>query len=233
MRFGRSVATSPALTIAVVRTENPTGLQVVDLKAGKAGRHYTPAELNREGPEMRKSGEAARRFDVAAPAITPDGKYLFTWGDGSAHRFRIEGSRLRLEETGPKVMSDGPPMSLSPDSQYVAVSASSRDGVPAGHVRLGGQGGAYVYAVGNLSKPVLTLQGAGWYGQVGFDFPARRLYATGSNKLLTFAPSGSRQKEYEDRSASTVRQFLVHPAGRKVLVLGTREVAWVEFRAER
>ena len=67
---------------------------------------------------------------------------------------------------------------------------------------------------------------------VGFDKPAGLFYAQNSNKqLIIFDKDANKLKEYSRAPGAgiDVRQFLVHPEGRKVLVLTGKELFAVEI----
>jgi hypothetical protein len=73
------------------------------------------------------------------------------------------------------------------------------------------------------SHPKLTLGSGAYPRAVGFDQAAGLVYGQDfQHQLLIFSPAGVKLQELQlGSAASQVQQILVHPAGRKVLVLTT------------
>jgi len=48
--------------------------------------------------------------------------------------------------------------------------------------------------------------------------------------LVVFTLSGMKQQEYKVTKSTDVMQYLVHPAGKKLLLLTSVELLWIELR---
>jgi hypothetical protein len=66
---------------------------------------------------------------------------------------------------------------------------------------------------------------------VGFDPKAGLIYAQNfQNQLIIYDPSGIKIKEFKLGPGGDVKQFLVHPEGRKLLVLTGTKLYYVQVR---
>jgi hypothetical protein len=173
------------------------------------------------------------RPELKGALVTADGKYVFT-RDGSLHRFRIDGARLVLDQSSPAIVSGRDrDLCLSLDSRLVCLpsGAGNNPGLP-NHPPLSNSG-TYIYPVTDLHRPAFTIKHASYPGIVSFDPATGDVYANGSgNQLEVFGPTGIKREtlEFVGRGGEG-RQTLVHPAGRKLLMLGD-ELIFVEL-AER
>jgi S1-C subfamily serine protease len=191
-------------------------LHVVDLKTGEVAREYGPADF----------GDQVAVFGL--PAVTPNGKYLFTEGMEMIQRFRILGDELHLEEVGRRNIrgaAQGRAVEISPDGYYVA------------QVTTNGNGPLYatnVFKITDLSKPEIVIASGPHPAALGFDIKAGFVYAQNDGvPLIVFRPSGIRHKEYTlaspSRMGGRARQFIVHPDGGKLLVLTDIKLVFVEW----
>jgi S1-C subfamily serine protease len=207
---------APALDFAFGATKSVTGFQVIDLKAGKVVEECTP--------DPQHGG----RFRSAS--FSQDGRFLYFPGtDGSIVRWRVSGRKLTFDdETAPLILDDFSGLSISADGEYVAA--------PCGGIgnRLLGSGpvtrskvGAnanYVFGPGKMQTPQWVL-GQGEAPQaIGFDLQSGLIYGFNwRGKIVLFDIDGARIKEFtfsnQSDSPSKVRQILVHPDGRKLVIL--------------
>jgi hypothetical protein len=221
----------PSLTRAVAAPESSMAvaaggarnfggsLYVLDLKGGQVVRQY---DLQQDFP----------RAGHQAPVLTPDGKYLFTVGGiEQLFRFELNGRQLVLEESSPRICQGrwiG--ICVSPDGQYVCLPSGGGNyrGAP-GHPEVPPYS-TYVYPVTNLSRPALTLQQGAYPLVVGFDPKAGLMYGQNfRQQLLIFNLNGVKQKEYEFGDRLEVKQYLAHPEGRKLLLLTSDKLFYVEL----
>jgi len=218
-RTGKALylASSPgsAYAYGVESTPSEAVLTVYDLKDGKAVNRYSHRDF-----EARD----VRAVHFVSPAVSPDGRYLFTMGGfGRAmYRFRLEGPDVVCEEAAHSLLSgEFLGAALSHDGKYF--SAPSRDGNPP----VGGDAPArhrtYVFLAARWERPVLALRFGGPSLAVGFDLASGLIYAHDpDHTLIVHDARGARLKAAKlaptDRPG-TVRQILVHPEGRKVVVL--------------
>ncbi len=208
------IVSSPQLSVAYSVTRD--GIRVIDLKAGKVVKEYALSDLD---------GHAAGSL----PAVTPDGKYLFLVGGiEQLMRFAVDGQELKFDEASQRIAQgrlEGVDVSL--DSSHVCI--------PSGGGNYGGKGlpnvgsyCTYIFPVGDLAKPDAVLRQGPYPEAVGFDPKAGLIYGHNFEKsLIVFSDSGAKQKEY-DLGAGGVKQLLVHPDGRKLLVMGDK-ICYVEL----
>ena len=192
-------------------------LTVLDLKAGKLLKQLTTADLGGRG-----------LVGLEYPTFSPDGKYLFTSGGlEQVYRFKVDGQALRLQEAGPRIIQ-GAYLGLSVGADYVAApSGGGNYGIGADRPGYG----TFVFAHGDLKKPVLSLKSGAYPQAVGFDPAAGLFYAhNSSSQLIVFNKEGIKLKEYAigQERLTRVGQFLVHPTGGKVLIVINGDVYAVE-----
>ncbi len=205
------VVSAPTLSVAIAANTDrfARGLSVIDLSKGVfAGQH--------------RFNELGLIAGASRLAVTPDGKYLFIQGGfEDLKSFRISGTRITADQTSARIAQNGQSIAISPDSKYVCL--------PSG----GGNYGAgtyttFIYSVTNLSQPQIMVTSGAYPRAMGFDPKAGLIYAQNHDKqLLIYDPSGVRLKEFNLGPTGEVKQFLVHPDGRKVLVLTDRKLYFV------
>jgi hypothetical protein len=210
---------SPALSVAfaVGRRFTSGGLSVVDLKAKAVVRQYSGREFEGAGAGF------------AHPAVTPDGRFLFTQGGiEQLQRFRIRGDRLEYQESSERIAQNGKAIEISPDGYYVAL--------PSGGGNYGGRPySTNIYKVTDLSTPTIVVESGAYPEALGFDIKAGLLYAQNHEfPLIVFGPTGLKHKEYKlaRRGGGSAQQFLVDPAGRTLLVLTEKSLDLVQLPEE-
>jgi hypothetical protein len=214
------VASAPSLAVAFAAArggfpgQNP--LSVLDLKTGQIVKQY-------QGRDLAPNG-VGFQFLTA----TPDGKYLFSVGGiEQLHRFRIKGQELVFEESSQRIAQNGQAIEVSPDGKYVCL--------PSG----GGNYGAanystFVYAVTNLSTPVVTIQSGAYPRALAFDPKGNTIYAHNfQNPLILLTPKGIKLKGYAIPGAGEVKQILPHPQGGKLLLLTGHRLHLVGMKAAK
>jgi hypothetical protein len=182
---------------------DPRVLGVLDLAKGVMVRDYQP-EADRNGFEMLRA--------------TPDGKYLIGTDGGRLVRYRIDGTAVLYEQTGPAVAVHPAAPCVSPDGKYACLPCA------AGNTSLAAlpvpAGATYVFEVADLSRPAFALQPGTGPACVGFDPAAGALYGQDQdNQLITCDARGVPRRRYSLENAGAVKQFLVHPEGRRLLIL--------------
>ncbi len=213
---------APALSYAYAVNHQGDSLHVLDLKTGATVRQY-----------------GARDFDVrggvgfGSPLLTPDGKYLLTVRDRQLARFRVDGKDVTFEEIGPWIIEgrfDGP--SLSGDGTLIcAPSGGGNNRGLKDHPEIESYS-TYVYPVTNLNRPSFALRQGAYPLAVGFDAKAGLVYTQNHEfELIVFTDKGLKLKEYR-LSCGEPRQYLVHPAGRRLLLLAGAKLLDVELPAK-
>ncbi len=217
--FANGAVSAPSLTLAfsvssLRRFSEPPRVQIFDLKTGE---RLESGPLGSPGPNL----PAEIRYYV----VSPDGKYLFT-GHSAIHRYRIEKTGIVYEQSTPAIASTIGLSSLcvSPDGKYVCLPsyAGNLSGLP-NHPVMAAPG-AYVYSVTDLQRPVFTLEVTN--GVIAFDPAASQIYG---GSLTIFQQAGIKLKEVKsDKIPEASMQIIVHPSGRKLLVVGDA-MAYVEI----
>ena len=211
----KRVASSPELSYAYAADMNPGGgtLSVIDLKAAKIVKQFSATDFIKAGVN----------FDY--PVATQDGKHLFTTGGfGPVYRFDLDGAAVKFGDASLGILSgrfEG--LSVSGDGKFVCAPTGGGNGATTGEKDVPVYTTA-IFAGDNLKKPRLRLKSGAYPTAVGFDTKSGLLYAQNFEKqLIIYDTDGIKLKEYNlnKTGGSNTRQFLVHPDGRKVLVLGT------------
>lgn len=222
----RRVLSAPMLTIAYAFMHDmrePT-LAAIDLNEGKPLKVWSLRGLYLSGD--RRIG-FSQYFNIDLPAITADGKYFFAWSSGCAIRFKLDGATVSFEDFTPrptKMAFKG----LSVVPEFITLPIDNR---------------LVFYRQGDLRASALTVPLGSLSGVAGFDTKAELIYAeTTDHELAVFTRSGTLLKEFAYKAASktttpkqpksplaqrftgsatpgTILQFLVHPDGRKLLIL--------------
>src|SRR5262249_19211165 len=90
----------------------------------------------------------------------------------------------------------------------------------------------YIYPVDNLNKPAFVLKQGAYPLAVGFDGKAGLAYTQNfQQQMIVFTDTGMKLKEYR-LDCGNPRQYLVHPEGRKLLVLGDTKLLLVTLAAK-
>jgi len=212
----RRAVSASGLSVAFASCGGDT-LYAVDLKTANAGWLY--------------------KGSYGQPLATPDGKYLFAigWHESQLYRYRINGTKLNLEESGPLIgsgrVSTG--ICISPDSKYVCYptgGGNNRRDVP-DHPRIEGYG-TFVYNVDNIRRPICTLLSGAYPNAVGFDPKQGKAYTQNHDKqLIVFTLAGAKEREYSlNMRGADVLMYLVHPDGGKFLLLTSEKLFWVDSK---
>src|SRR5262249_52693109 len=189
-------------------------LTVLDLKAGKSVKRYAAQDF------------PGKLVGFGSLLISPDGKYLFSAGGvEQMFRWKIDGTEVSFDAASPRIIQgrfEG--LCLSEQGDYVCAPAGGGNYPLAGMPRTAAYS-TYIYAAANFDKPVLMFTQGAYPQAVGFDLKSGLLYAHNfSNQLIVLDTKGTKLKELGfiggPDGRGNVRQFLVHPQGRKLLVLG-------------
>lgn len=201
------VVSSPKIAFAYAADRsNSDMLTVLDLKTGAAVK--------------RPSREFGAALDH--PVLSADGKYLFTTNALEMFRIRVSGDKVTLLDKVRVVNGAFTGICISNGSDAVcAPSGGGNFGAP--------NYSTSIFSTSTLSKPALTISSGAWPSVVGFDLKSGFIYAQNMEKpLIIFDCKGIKLKEYAldptPRARTTVRQFLVHPNGRQLLVLADGDV---------
>jgi hypothetical protein len=160
--------------------------------------------------------------------LTPDGKYYFAESSENLACFRVDGSKLIAYQSSTRIAQNGQSICVSPDSKYVCL--------PSGGGNYGTSYGTFVYAVDNLKQPAFTLKSGAFPQLVGFDPVSGLVFAQRQGvQFLVFDKSAALLKEYnlsaDQNHGDEARQFVPHPAGRKMLLVTENRLLFVEFEA--
>jgi hypothetical protein len=188
---------------------------VVDLQKRTAGKKFLAQTLGRPG-------------SFGTPVVTPDGRYLFTAsGLGELIRIKIDGSRVLAEQATPALGGNAPGIEVSNDYVALPCGAGNSKGLP-NHPNISGYS-TYVYAVSDLTRPVAVVAAGAYPRALAFDAASGTIYAQNAdNQLMLFTLTGEKEKEYS-LGGGDVKQILVHPKGRKAVILTHEALFFVEL----
>jgi hypothetical protein len=163
------------------------------------------------------------------PMFTPNSTEFYTNAmNGYLMRWVLLENSAILKEKGPRVTGGQPfPISVSPDSRYVAQPS------PGGNPDAGTKTpGTIIMDAHSLQKRVCVIEpGAGVdIAPVGID-TANNVVYTGSKDvgLTTYSlANGTKQGDYKTVGKGVPKQNLVHPHGRKVIVLHSEALSYVQ-----
>jgi hypothetical protein len=212
----KRVVSAPVLSYAYAADVDIASatLNVIDLKAARVVKQYGHGDFGQPQGVNFEHG-----------VLSDDGKRLYTTGGfGQVFRFALDGPAVTFGEASPALISgrfEG--ISLSPDGQYVCAPTGGGNAATEGEPQQPPYTTA-VFAGDNFKKPLLRLKSGAYPMAVGFDTRAGLLYAQNhDSQLIVFDSQGIKLKEYnlnKGGGGSSTRQFLVHPGGRKLLVMG-------------
>jgi hypothetical protein len=213
----RRTVSAPPLSVGLAISADNNTLTVLDLKAG------TSREIDRSS--------LGRDAGFTHAVVTPDGRYLFTQGGiEQLQRYRLDGKTVRFEESSPRIAQNGQRIDVSPDGALVCLPSGGGNYAE----REIGPYATFIYAVGHLKRPALILRLGAYPRAVGFDPRGGYIYAQNfDNQFILCSKDGARLAAHSlsDRG-DEVRQFLVHPEGRRVLVLTGNRLFAVEAPAQ-
>jgi hypothetical protein len=170
----------------------------------------------------------------AAPVVSSDGAYLFTKNQrGNLLRTRITPPNgLRMEEESGRLENGRPaPICLSNDGKYVCLptGGGTPDSLPL-HPPARSYS-TYIYQSANLKQPLCLVEQGAHPEYMAIDPQARLIYAHNhSHHLKVFDFTGALLKDYQlPEKVGAVRGYLVHPEGRKLLILTERRLVLVQL----
>jgi hypothetical protein len=151
-----------------------------------------------------------QRGAILDPVMPDNDSHLFTRTvGGRVVRWICGGGIFEMIDRSPPV----------PGADSFSVSADGR------RVCVSGAGGTNVYSLPGF-KPAYTLTPNPHPAPVGFD-PNGDAYSGGNGTLVVFNSGGQKFREYKVGKGN-VRQILVHPDGRKLLLLQEGQLSFVE-----
>ncbi|MCP4216378.1 MAG: hypothetical protein GY765_17140 [bacterium] len=223
---------SPNSSLAFMVTKSfPDDFTIIDLKNRQLVATFNLRSAKRsKNMRIFSKGPLLRRLEN--PAMTNDGKYLLGRAFRSLHRFGIHGTAIEYEEIGPRIGRDGGHVVISPDSKHVALVPGLADKSRSlkGHPSAP-PGTVFIYNVNDLAKPVTSYCSGPGNVSLGFDIVAERLYADSHfHQLVTVTPEGTVTKEYRLGGHDYNKRILVHPTGKKMLLLYDGKLLWVVLK---
>ncbi|MCI0685319.1 MAG: hypothetical protein L0Y71_24740 [Gemmataceae bacterium] len=181
----------------------------------------------------KMSGAVKGEFESLA--VTPDSNYLLTGSDRITRSKILKSGTLKVEEVGPVIASGrrGSGLMVSPDSKWVCLPTGGGNitGLPFHPAAKNYP--TFVYPIKNLKKPDFALELGGYPEVVGFDPAAKLVLAQSADfPLIVCGTTGIMQQGHRLKDVRDVRQYLAHPAGRKLLLLAASRLTWVELGKE-
>ncbi|MCP4216380.1 MAG: hypothetical protein GY765_17150 [bacterium] len=207
-------------------------IAALDVKNLTVDEVYKPVDLCREKSNIRVYPGSSPYKAFVSPAMTTDGKYLFSIYSSSLHRFRITGTELLYEEVGPPIVGQKAQIAISGDDNYIAVPGRA-DTRPEGFPGIG-NGGVYIFKTTDLATPVAAIPMAAPCKEFAFDKAGKRMYAmTASDNranIVAFSSDGKKIREYAiPWKKNDVFKFLPHPSGKKMVIQSGRFLYWMVF----
>lgn len=228
------VATAPTLDVAFATPagQHIPNMYVVDLNLGRVVDTLRDSQVWEEGQNrIVRHPDGVVLSSFRNITVSPDGVYLYCVGFECLHQFKINRTRLTYEQMGPRIGSNPQRIEISPDSRYVCMPSGGGNGSPKNHPATATPYHTFVYRVGDLQRPVITIDSGNYPRALAFDRVKGMIYGQNhDHSLITFLPSGMRQKEYKlDTRGNETAQIAVHPGGGRLLVLTRSNLYWVAF----
>jgi hypothetical protein len=199
-KLQRAVSAAP-LSVAFAAADRGDALHVIDLASGQV-KKYQPTEPN------------FVRAWMDNPAVTPDGKYLFTEGGATfLLRSAVKDGGVTPQEKSPEVGREGR-VCISADSRFMCYA------VREGNKNATGRGwSTVVFAADSFKKQECVLDLDSHCMPVDWDLVTGNIYTgTPETQLVVYNNGGVKQKDVKVGKGQA-RQFLAHPEGNKVVVL--------------
>lgn len=218
--IAKKFGSSPGSDLVFLSTERHQ-LVIADVKSGNKIKTYDIDDFN--SMQVDRHDKAGRIGEVKMPTVSPDGKHCFLVASGCLHKFSIENREVVYEQAGESIARNPGRVEISADSKYIALPSGGGNG-KRGYT-------TYIYKVSNILEKVIEINGGAYPRALALDKQAGLIYGQGGGfNLRTFTPQGEVQKNYSfDRRSSQTVQILVHPTGRKVLVLKSTGITFVEL----
>jgi hypothetical protein len=193
------------------------------------GNPYEGAGFTVDQQKVRKYEGGGIKFVAAIlptdTAASPDGKAVFLPFGSTLVKLHVKGMSFEhVDEHRLVIRGALQGFCFSADGDYMCAPAeggNTLNGVPAEW----NEYHTYVFASKNLKEPVLKLETGMYPHAIGFDNKSGLIYAQSLRQwLIVYDTKGTKLKEFRlgERVGDpkrTVRQFLVHPDGRKLVVL--------------
>lgn len=167
--------------------------------------------------------------EITHPEVTPDGKYFFCAGgfQSCMRRFAICGGGAVADgrtRRGTNVRQ----VDVSADSKYAAIAFGGGASPPSGYPDI--SYATYVYHVNDLNKPAMALYPSAYPHSAVVDPATGRFYTQNSDcRLIVFSAEGELENAYRWYDCGDTKRLIVHPHGKKVLVITEARLAWVEL----
>ena len=217
------VASSPALSLAIVVAADGRRLAVVDLQTDKV-KTYTDDDF-------------LPTFGLLTPTVSPDGKFLFTLGSKleghrKVHRFRINGLSLKLEEIGDRTISTQDRLEISSDNQWLAVHRIKEIGENVPRVPTATEGVALYPASDLKSLDVVWLE-LSHPTVIGIDSTRKFVYVGTDQNANLYGYRDGKQLAVRMQPltghGALIRQLTVQPETHKILALTDQELVLLEL----
>jgi hypothetical protein len=167
--------------------------------------------------------------EISHPEVTPDGKYFFCAGgfQSCMRRFAICGGGAVVDgrtRRGTNVRQ----VDVSADSKYAAIAFGGGASPPSGYPNI--SYATYVYHVDDLTRPAMALYPGAYPHTAVVDPATGRFYTQNSDcRLIVFSAGGELENAYRWYDCGDTQRLIVHPHGKKVLVITEGRLAWVEL----
>jgi NPCBM/NEW2 domain len=216
-----AVVSNPSLTIALAESREGDDhlgrIRVIDLTSFTVVGLFKNEVLN-----PGAAGLQSREF-----RFTPDGKAFVGINNlGRLQRWRLQKVRSKqwlpiLEETGPGIVT-GKEGVLMVGGKYVSLLHPKGNDGAAPY-------STFVYDVSTLGQSAFTITTGKGATALAFDDRTGRVYSNNAaQSLIRYSDKGAKEQDYALDEGST-RQILVHPEGRKLLVLTSKKLYAAEL----
>ena len=198
MPMGNRLASHPKSSLAFV-SKAVNELAVIDLKKGNT-------------VATHKSKDFGQAFCFSNPALSPDGKFLYSEGSLRVHRFELNGTALKLQQIGTSI--HGRDFTLSGDGKFM----------------VGGTTGAIlpVFASDNLAAPAFTLKNASTVRAPSLGQTAKRIFAYHQFKQFAILDQNGNASKSIELPGPWTRQVLVAPDDTRAIVLTSKHIFLIE-----
>lgn len=202
----------------------------VDVRNGKVLDTYNVRLLwEKSRKAVKETKFRLQVHEVNYLTYNPAGNSLFTAYYDSIVRIDLENYRPRIGASSLRLNSEPDRIYISPDAQYIALPGKLKTVKKPHHPQY--EHGIYFYNPVDLSKPVISIKAEEYQKTWAVDTKGKMVYGQRpKHNLVLYSMKGKKIDEYKfEKVSGATRGIIVHPDGKKMLVLTNIKLYWVDL----